>query len=412
MRALDNILHGVFDGGLKGDAARYYEAPSRRWKDASWREKLHQCDACPYHCEDGRRCGGRTTHGKDYCLEHLLEGAHAARIAGLNEQVEREDADARRGVVGEDAIRLHDVLMALKLHGARTRRRLALDVEIPEVVLVGYLRALQGWGMVRVEEHVFRRGLTKYVQEVAILTKEEEKVLTGARDVEQDDEETKDVKDDGGDEEVIVSEKEEEKTLLPGGIDEAKFRSLYDAGLDDAEIAKEFNTGSFTARRARKLLGLPPHFGPGRRPLTDAARARAALDKPDPAFKRAARLAKAPFKRASRKSQAKAPSLASREGAKRAQREAKRSPSTTTLAKASRARALRRRAATERRVKAEVRPVVDVGEESLRVLAADPRLLKVLLVQLAVLAPDPLPYVAAARVLEHASGTTNAPTNE
>lgn len=301
-------------------------------------------------------CTGHGTFDKGFCAEHVEENCGARDVAARVLRLRVEDAQALAGTVSVDAIRCRDVLGILRTLGARTEKRLAIDVELvgerDERLLRGYIDALERAGLARRRALGSRRGCLRRVVE--------------AVDVGRED-------------------------AVPRGVkiafDAEKIRALHAEGKNDREIGDAMGIPKKSLARYRASLGLPPQnpqYSSKHRKERDAGNR-----PPKPGL---TEIAKPKPRRAELKH------------ARCAKKPCGKCVVTDCYADHS-ARSARRRCASHGRphVEAARRSVVDLPRETMEAMAADPRLAKVALVHLACLARDPLPFVAAARALEEAA---------
>ena len=97
------------------------------------------------HCE-APRCHASTREGKPYCPEHVELNPYIRELMAQLASREREEANV--GKLGARAVDLEgitaqEILQHLRVHGSRTLKRLARELNISLKVLQGYTRALE-----------------------------------------------------------------------------------------------------------------------------------------------------------------------------------------------------------------------------------------------------------------------------
>lgn len=112
-------------------------------------------------------CANTATENKPFCIDHLEQFGHAAKLSSsLAERDEEElKAASRLGwkkidVRGSRAQEIVEVLIA---SGAQTPKRLAIMVDIRPEALAGYLKALERAKILRVLTLGSRRGTPRTV---------------------------------------------------------------------------------------------------------------------------------------------------------------------------------------------------------------------------------------------------------
>lgn len=99
----------------------------------------------PIHCEHPG-CTNSTREGKALCQDHVLESAYAIRIRRQLDQRTAEDANVTE--LGHKAVRLdgmtvEEILLQLSIHGARSVKRLAKELNIDEETMLQYCEGLR-----------------------------------------------------------------------------------------------------------------------------------------------------------------------------------------------------------------------------------------------------------------------------
>jgi DNA-binding transcriptional regulator YiaG/DNA-binding PadR family transcriptional regulator len=108
-------------------------------------------------------CSVATTFGKPYCEEHIDRIAYVREARGRIEARGAEIDLAERGRCPASGCLTRDVLVSLSLLGARTPKRIAIDVEIPSGAASSCLKTLEKAGLLQVLTVGSRRGTPRKV---------------------------------------------------------------------------------------------------------------------------------------------------------------------------------------------------------------------------------------------------------
>jgi len=111
---------------------------------ASSAQRVSRAATCRHVDGDSRTCGQDTREGKHYCPDHTIHHGHAARVAALVEQRERERVLLiAHGVeaVRPDMLTLGDLVFAIATRGEATIERLVREASLAEDIV----QALVAW---------------------------------------------------------------------------------------------------------------------------------------------------------------------------------------------------------------------------------------------------------------------------
>lgn len=110
-------------------------------------------------------CHEDTTEGKPYCSNHI---DHLDYVKGIQKKLQEFDADLADASRSRPVIRLSspwvkEILLQLAIRGAQTLPRLCLMVDLPEVPMENFAKALDKAGLVKYVLAGSRRGTTRKI---------------------------------------------------------------------------------------------------------------------------------------------------------------------------------------------------------------------------------------------------------
>lgn len=105
----------------------------------------------PRHCKEPG-CGQATREGKPYCSDHVDRHAYVQEVLRTLRERDEVDAEvARRGyrAVDPSSLTAQEMLVYIEVHGAKTVKRLARELNGDLAILRHYAEGLRRAGLVR-----------------------------------------------------------------------------------------------------------------------------------------------------------------------------------------------------------------------------------------------------------------------